>query len=345
MEPPHSLGPTPLISIITPTYNHERYIGSCINSVLDQTYENWEQIIIDDGSTDRTAEAIRNYSDPRVQYVFQKNAGIEALAHTYNRALENCRGPVIAILEGDDTWPPDKLANMVDAFSDPAVVLAYGEMRELTPNGTIAPSAGRVAESRRKLSKAILNNDPVRSAVPYMLTLHGHSLIPASTVMIRRSALGSIGGFQYIPGQCYTDFPTFIRLALQGKFQYFSGVMGYRRMHHVSATAQLPEVMTDRSRRHLSDLLEEPNFSLTAKEREGIERSWRPATAGVRFKQGRLLLLQHKWREARSHFRGAIQTADMRVTIGSLAGWCLSWFHYDLEDLFRKSGRPTWRAD
>jgi hypothetical protein len=163
--------------------------------------------------------------------------------------------------------------------------------------------------------------------------------------MIRHSALEAIGGFQYVPGQCYTDFPTFIRLALQGKFHYFSEVLGYRRMHPVSATARLPEAMTDRSRRHLYELLKEPDFSLTAKERKEIERSWRPATAGVRFKQGRLLLLQHKWREARSHFLDAVQPADMKVAIGSLAGWCLSWFHYDLEALFRKLGRPTMRTD
>ena len=345
VEAPQSGHQAPLVSIITPTYNHEKYIGACIDSVLHQTYENWEQIILDDGSTDETPVIIRSYADPRIHFIYQNNAGIEALAHTYNRALQQCRGPLIAILEGDDTWPSDKLANMVNAFSDPGVVLAYGEMRELNSNGTSAPRISRLAVRRRKLSKVILNNDPVRSAVPYMLTMHGHSLIPASTAMIRRSALEAIGGFQYVPGQCYTDFPTFIRLALQGKFQYFSGVMGYRRMHLVSATAQFPETMMERSRKHLSELLTEPDFTLTAEERRKVERSWRPAMSGVRFRQGRLLLLQRKWPEARSHFRDALQSADARATIGSLIGWCFSWFHCDLESLLQKSGRPRLRTD
>jgi glycosyltransferase involved in cell wall biosynthesis len=338
-------GPTPLVSIITPTYNHERYIGACIDSVLQQNYENWEQIIVDDGSTDRTAEVIEGYSDSRVRYVFQKNAGIEALAHTYNLALEQCQGPLIAILEGDDTWPLNKLGSMVEAFGDPGIVLAYGEMRELDASGTIVARAGGSARARRKLPATILDNNPVRTAIPYMLTMSGHSLIPASTVMIRRSALEAIGGFQYVPGQCYTDFPTFIRLATQGRFRYFSGVMGHRRMHPVSATAQLPEAMMERSRKHLAELLAEPDFKLTATERRKVERSWRPAMAGARFRQGRLLLLQRKWLEARRRFREAIQLADLRVTIGSLMGWCLSWFHCDLESLFHTFGRPTLRTD
>ena len=55
-----------LVTIITPTYNHERYIDRCIESVISQTYSNWEQIIIDDGSTDKTAEIIAHYSDSRI---------------------------------------------------------------------------------------------------------------------------------------------------------------------------------------------------------------------------------------------------------------------------------------
>ena len=335
----------PLLAVITPTYNHQEYIAQCVDSVLKQTYSDWEQIILDDGSTDRTAEIVRGYSDARIRYYHQKNAGIEALAHTYNHALSLSRGELIAILEGDDTWPPDKLANMVEVFSDPAVVLAYGEMRELNSDGTIAARAGRLAESRRKLPEAVLHNDPVRSAIPYMLTLPGHSLIPASTVVIRRSALEAIGGFQYVPGQCYTDFPTFIKLASKGRFHYFSDVMGCRRMHAASATAQLPEAMINRARSYLSELLNEPDFRLTPEERSRIERSWRSATAGMRFKQGRLLLLEHKWPEARGQFLEAIQSVDMRVAIGSIIGWFLSWIHHDLEAVFRKLGRPTLQSN
>jgi len=75
----------PLVSIITPTYNHERFIAQCIESALAQTYPHWEQIIIDDGSTDRTAEIVARYDDERIIYVRQANQGIWRLAETYNK--------------------------------------------------------------------------------------------------------------------------------------------------------------------------------------------------------------------------------------------------------------------
>ena len=109
----------PLVSIITPTYNHGSFIRPCIDSVLAQNYSNWEQIIIDDGSTDSTAAMIAEYSDPRIHYIRQLNRGPFELAKTYNSALSKSRGNIIAILEGDDFWPPEKLQALVPAFHDP----------------------------------------------------------------------------------------------------------------------------------------------------------------------------------------------------------------------------------
>src|SRR5215472_13719208 len=126
---------SPLVSIITPTFNHEGYIGPCVESVLKQSFQDWEQIIIDDGSTDRTRDVVHRYSDQRIRYVYQENQGINALPHTYNRALGLCSGAFIAILEGDDLWPAHKLAHLTPAFDDPRVVLAYGVVGELSADG------------------------------------------------------------------------------------------------------------------------------------------------------------------------------------------------------------------
>jgi len=115
----------PLVSILTPTYNHEQFIGSCIESVLRQTYTNWEQLIVDDSSSDRTMEAVQQYSDPRILSWVNTHRGIEGLAHTYNDALTKSKGELIAILEGDDLWPTDKLSFLVPVFSNPNVILAY----------------------------------------------------------------------------------------------------------------------------------------------------------------------------------------------------------------------------
>lgn len=118
-----------LISIITATYNHEQYIGECIESVLSQTYPFWEMIIIDDGSTDKTAEVALGYKDPRIQYVRQENNGIYKLAETYNHALRLSKGELVAILEGDDYWPANKLAIQVKDFDNPDVVLSFGKFQ------------------------------------------------------------------------------------------------------------------------------------------------------------------------------------------------------------------------
>jgi len=331
----------PFLSVITPTYNHRKFIAACIESVLAQTHSNWEQIIVDDGSTDGTAEIVSRYNDPRIRYVYQENQGIEALAHTYNKALKMAQGSLIAILEGDDTWPTDKLEKTLPAFSNPKVVLAYGEMQEIDPSGKIAPGTSDTNRKRRKLPEGILFNRPAPTAARYMLTVHGHSLIPASTAVMRRSALEAIGGFQYIPNQCYVDFPTFIELVFQGEFFYIPEIVGFRRLHSASATVQHTAQMTATAKEHLSALFSDRRFGLTPADCQAIEKDWLPVTWGQEFALGRLCLLEGRWGESRTHFVKAMNLRDLRVTVGSVAGWVFSWFQYDLENLFQLAGRAS----
>ncbi|MGH9517614.1 MAG: glycosyltransferase [Terriglobales bacterium] len=336
---------SPLVSIITPTYNHEAFIAQCIESVLAQTYSNWEQIIIDDGSSDRTAEIVRRYDDPRIRYFHQENAGIEALAHTYNRALGMAQGSLIAILEGDDFWPAEKLSLMVPAFEDSSVVLAYGEMREADIDGKPAKRMSRTARRRTKLPARILHNDPPLASAPYMLTVEGHSLIPASAVILRGAALRGIGGFQYVPGLGYVDFPTFIRLSPKGKFHYCSEVVGFRRMHQQSATMQHRQEMLRVAKQFRSALMTEPEFSLTELDRQKIQDSWLSVDCATHYALGRLCLLNREWELSRRHFRQSLGSSTPRVSCGGAIGWFLSWIHCDLERLYRAAGRAALRAD
>jgi glycosyltransferase involved in cell wall biosynthesis len=335
----------PLISILTPAYNGDRFIAACVDSAVSQKYQDWEQIIIDDGSTDRTGEIIGAYSDPRIRYYHQENAGIEALAGTYNRALSLCQGDLIAILEGDDIWPAGKLERLVSAFDDPSVVLAYGEMREIDADGKQAKRINRTARMRKRLPRSVLFNDPPPAAAAHMLTYYGHSLIPASTAVIRRSALEAIGGFQYVPGQRYVDFPTFIRLSTQGRFFYCSEVMGYRRIHPESATARFMPEMLETAQKFRRQLMTESGFKLTESDRKTIEKSWRLVECAKEFSLGRLCLLAGRWEESRSHFSRAMGFSDLRVLSGAAVGWLLSWLHCDLEDIFRLAGRASLKTD
>src|SRR5690625_4737905 len=99
----------PIVSIITPAYNAERFIGETIESVLEQTYTNWEMIIVDDASTDQTAKIVQDYmkKDARIRFIqLNKNEG-SAVAR--NTAMREAKGQYLAFLDSDDLWFEHKL--------------------------------------------------------------------------------------------------------------------------------------------------------------------------------------------------------------------------------------------
>ena len=97
-----------------PAYNAERYIGAAIESILGQTFRDWELIIVNDGSTDTTSERIRSYKDPRIKCFSQDNSGP---AVGYNRALAESRGRYFALLNADDVCHPDRLEYQTQSYS------------------------------------------------------------------------------------------------------------------------------------------------------------------------------------------------------------------------------------
>ena len=119
--------PAPLISILTPVFNQSAYIKQTIDSVLKQTYQNWQWILVDDGSTDGTGDIITGVKERRIRYFFQEHAGRDHLTGTRNKALAECKGDLIAMLDGDDYWPAYKLEEQVKNFASPDIVLSYGE--------------------------------------------------------------------------------------------------------------------------------------------------------------------------------------------------------------------------
>ena len=94
----------PLVSIITPSYNAEKYIEETIKSVQNQTYKNWEMIIVDDISTDQSINIIKKYSesDKRIKYFILNEKGGASLAR--NKAIQEANGKYIAFLDSDDVW-------------------------------------------------------------------------------------------------------------------------------------------------------------------------------------------------------------------------------------------------
>jgi glycosyltransferase involved in cell wall biosynthesis len=105
------------VSIMMPVYNGEKYIESAIQSVVSQSYQNWELIIVNDGSTDQTTKILEKFSDQRIKKLHQKNQG-EAAAR--NTALANMEGEYLAFLDADDLFFPDFLKNMIDFLANRA---------------------------------------------------------------------------------------------------------------------------------------------------------------------------------------------------------------------------------
>lgn len=98
-----------LVSIITPTFNSEEYLGQTINSVLNQTYKNWELILVDDCSTDKTIELIKSYQKKHPNISLIKNTSNQGAGVARNKGINAAKGDFIAFLDADDLWKPNKL--------------------------------------------------------------------------------------------------------------------------------------------------------------------------------------------------------------------------------------------
>ena len=117
---------TPLISVVMPVYNGEPYLAESIRSVMKQTYSPMEIIVVDDGSTDRSAAVARHFSQP-ITYVYQANSGTAAAR---NLGVHTATGSFFAFLDQDDLWTADKLSLQMEAFErEPATDMVFGYVK------------------------------------------------------------------------------------------------------------------------------------------------------------------------------------------------------------------------
>jgi glycosyltransferase involved in cell wall biosynthesis len=118
-----------LVSVIIPVYNYDRYLGEAIESVLGQTHQHLEVIVVDDGSTDRSGEVAKSFAERGVQYCHQVHAGIGPARNT---GVELAQGEYLAFLDADDRWPLAKIERQLNAFdTDPALEMVFGQALQL----------------------------------------------------------------------------------------------------------------------------------------------------------------------------------------------------------------------
>jgi predicted hotdog family 3-hydroxylacyl-ACP dehydratase len=164
----------PRVSVIIPTYNRAHLLVEAIGSVLNQTLDNLELIVVDDGSTDNTECVVASVGDPRLKYVRRLNGGVAAARNT---GLKNASGEFVAFLDSDDLFLPDKLAEQIGAMDDdPSPGLVYGLYYRLKQDGSSVRQGNCYPAGSRYL--------PLRTPRIFI-----------QTVLVKRSWLERIGGF------------------------------------------------------------------------------------------------------------------------------------------------------
>jgi teichuronic acid biosynthesis glycosyltransferase TuaG len=124
-----------LVSIITPSYNSEKFISKTINSILNQTYNNWELLITDDCSTDETLNIIRSFQENDNRIKLFKLAANKGAGVARNNSIEKAKGRFIAFLDSDDQWKPNKLEIQIDFMLSNSLALTYSGYDVINENG------------------------------------------------------------------------------------------------------------------------------------------------------------------------------------------------------------------
>lgn len=183
------------ISVIIPAYNQGHYLGEAIQSVLDQTYPDFEVIVVDDGSTDKTAQVACSFSDPRVRYIHQENRGLSAARNT---GILRSSGKYLTFLDSDDLFVADKLETLLNAMQrDPEL-------------GFVAGQAVLIDENALPLGKVF--DTPLPENPAHLLLWNP---LHVCSVLLRRDWQQKVGLFDESL-QAYEDWDMWLRLARAG---------------------------------------------------------------------------------------------------------------------------------
>lgn len=183
-----------LVSIILPTYNRAHLVMNAINSVLTQTYQNWELIIWDDGSTDDTEKVLAALSDSRIRCFRDANHG---MSYALNRGLDLATGDLIAFLDDDDTWLPETLKIQVSVMEKfPQIDLVFGNFNNVSiEDHSQNIGFDQTAESISQLITQKIDADLWLINQGFLKAVSRDNFIAFDTVICRKSVIDSLGPF------------------------------------------------------------------------------------------------------------------------------------------------------
>lgn len=227
------------VSVIIPAYNQGHYLGEAIQSVLDQTYPDFELVVVDDGSTDKTAQVACSFSDPRVRYIHQENRGLSAARNT---GILRSSGEYLTFLDSDDLFVADKLETLLNAMQrDPSLGFVAGQAVLIDENGL---PLGKVFDTP-------LPENPVHLLL--WNPLH------VCSVMLRRDWQQRVGLFDESL-RAYEDWDMWLRLARAGcRMGWVAHPVSFYRFHTRQMTRD-KERMTTATFAVLSKIYSDPDL-------------------------------------------------------------------------------------
>ncbi|MBN1869501.1 MAG: glycosyltransferase [Candidatus Omnitrophica bacterium] len=224
----------PKVSVLIPSFNCAQYLPEALDSVLKQTFKDFEAIIIDDGSTDNTKEIVRKYVErepEKIRYIYQENQG---LACARNTGLRQARGSLIALLDADDLSLPQRLEETVRAIeADEEVGLVHANITRITEDGSVI---GILKRNPRFLTGNIFNYIYLRKAD-----------ISIPTILFRKECCERVGLFdENLARLGCEDRELWLRISRHYKFKYIDKVLGLYRVRSNSMSRNTEKMMEAR---------------------------------------------------------------------------------------------------
>ena len=211
----------PLVSIVIPTYNHAPMLQRALATVVEQTYQNWNAIVVNNFSTDNTLEVVAAFNDPRIQCVNFRNNGV--IGASRNEGIALATGNYVAFLDSDDTWFPTKLEKCVEILESGSDLVCHAEYW--------------IDESGKS---RLVAYGPSEAATHLNLIYKGNRISTSATV-VRTALLKEVHGFDVSPELISTeDYDLWIRLAARSdKFAFISEPLGEYHRHDNNVSANI----------------------------------------------------------------------------------------------------------
>jgi len=221
------------VSVIIPTYNRAHMLGEAIGSVLRQTFQDFEIIIVDDGSTDDSRELMAGFTDPRIKYIYQKNQGVVSAINT---GIDASGGEYLSILGSDDMLLERALetfTNVLDANRDVAFV--FGQAHLIDERGNFIKLRNPRPHSKSYISNGV---DEIRYFI-----IHGNR-ISQTMALIRKSHCVDVGNYDPVFREGSEDYDLWIRLLKKHKASYVNEPVAKHRIHphNITSTRDFSEL-------------------------------------------------------------------------------------------------------